>query len=196
MSAVNLSLAMNGQLCDRLFEFYQNGSEGLLPSFERDMVTPLPTSEAFFLLGMTNDAERFAFEAQEAIPNYRKSGRVTKRLAECNIINGHYQVAEKYLRQLTHTLFYSKWAKEQLELIQHPEAVAADPNYSYLRKIHIHHTDFLFSDKEMDQMLGVLFTDSKHYTNRMAYEYLMAYELLNKDVDHFMHTTRLAVTPL
>ena len=89
VSCVNLALALQGQLCDRLFEFYQNGAEGLFPTFTRDMTSPLPTAEVFYQLGMVNDAERYTFEAQEAIPNYRKSGRLTRRIAQCEIINGN-----------------------------------------------------------------------------------------------------------
>ncbi|MCO7111572.1 DUF6057 family protein [Bacteroides uniformis] len=69
---------------DRMFEFYQNGTEGLLPEFQRDFTSPLPTSEAYYHLGMVNTAQRFTFEAMEAIPNFNKSGRCFKRLAETN----------------------------------------------------------------------------------------------------------------
>ena len=51
VSCVNLALAMQHQLCDRLFEFYQNGAEGLFPTFTRDMTSPLPTAELFYRLG-------------------------------------------------------------------------------------------------------------------------------------------------
>ncbi len=64
----------DGQMGDRMFEFYQNGTEGLLPEFQRDFTSPLPTSEAYYHLGMVNTAQRFTFEAMEAIPNFNKSG--------------------------------------------------------------------------------------------------------------------------
>ena len=35
-------------------------------------------------------------------------------------------------------------------------------------------------------MLGLLLVDNKKYDNRMAYEYLIAYELLQRDLDRFM----------
>ena len=44
------------------------------------------------------------FEAMEAIPDYKKSGRAYMRLAETNLINGQYAVAAKYLRALQHYL--------------------------------------------------------------------------------------------
>lgn len=186
VSCVNLALAMQGQLCDRLFEFYQNGAEGLFPTFTRDMTSPLPTAEAFYQLGMVNDAERYTFEAQEAIPNYRKSGRLTRRIAQCEIINGNYAVAAKYLRMLENSLFYRQWAKSQERFLYNSAAVKADPEYGRLRDIRIKHHDYLFSDQEMDQMLGLLLVDNKKYDNRMAYEYLIAYELLQRDVNRFM----------
>ena len=185
VSCVNLALAQQGQLCDRLFEYPQNGAEGLFPSFTRDMTSPVPTSEIFFALGMVNDAERYAFEAQEAIPNFRKSGRLTKRLVECNIVNGQYAVAAKYLRMLQKSLFYDDWAEQQMRFIGNDEAVAADPLYGRLRALRIKHADYLFSDREMDQMLGLLFVDGKRYDNRMAYEYIIAYELLQRDLQRF-----------
>ena len=186
VSCVNLALAMQGQLCDRLFEFYQNGAEGLFPTFTRDMTSPLPTAEAFYQLGMVNDAERYAFEAQEAIPNYRKSGRLTRRIAQCEIINGNYGVAAKYLRMLESSLFYRQWAKSQERFLYNSAAVKADPEYGRLGDIRIKRHDYLFSDQEMDQMLGLLLVDNKKYDNRMAYEYLIAYELLQRDLGRFM----------
>lgn len=186
VSCVNLALAMTDQLDDRLFEFYQNGAEGLFPTFTRDMTSPLPTSEVFYQLGMINDAERYTFEAQEAIPNYRKSGRMMKRLVQTNIINGNYKVAEKYLHMLQKSLFYRSWADDQMRFIGNDKAVNADEEYGRLRDLRIKHTDYLFSDQEMDQMLGMLLVDNKKYNNRMAYEYLVAYELLQRDVARFM----------
>ncbi|MFW5492920.1 MAG: DUF6057 family protein, partial [Prevotella sp.] len=187
VSCVNLALAMQNQLCDRLFEFYQNGAEGLFPTFTRDMTSPLPTAELFYRLGMINDAERYTFEAQEAIPNYRKSGRLTRRIAQCEIINGNYAVASKYLRLLENSLFYRGWAKRQERFLYNDQAVNADQEYGKLRYLRIKHHDYLFSDQEMDQMLGLLFIDNKKYDNRMAYEYLIAYELLQCDLERFMN---------
>ena len=184
VSCVNLALSQKGVLADRLFEFYQNGGEGLFPTFTRDMTSPVSTAEIFFRLGMVNDAERYMFEAQEAIPNYRKSARLTRRIIECEIINGNYQVAAKLLRRLQKTLFYSNWANQTMALLGNEKAINQHPIYGKLRKYREKKQDFLFSDREMDQMLGLLFLNDNH--NRMAYEYLMCYELLQRDMEKFM----------
>lgn len=184
VSCVNLALSQKGQLADRLFEFYQNGGEGLFPTFTRDMISPVSTAEIFFRLGMVNDAERYMFEAQEAIPNYRKSARLTRRIIECEIINGNYQVAAKLLRRLQKTLFYSNWANQTMALLGNEKAINRHPVYGKLRKYREKKQDFLFSDQEMDQMLGLLFLNDNH--NKMAYEYLVCYELLQRDMEKFV----------
>ena len=184
VSCVNLALSQKGQLADRLFEFYQNGGEGLFPTFTRDMISPVSTAEIFFRLGMVNDAERYMFEAQEAIPNYRKSARLTRRIIECEIINGNYMVAAKLLRRLQKTLFYSNWANQTMALLGNEKAINRHPIYGKLRKYREKKQDFLFSDREMDQMLGLLFLNDNH--NKMAYEYLVCYELLQRDMEKFM----------
>ena len=181
--ATNLALAMTGELTDRCFDFYQHGPEGLLPEFERNFNTILVTGDAYFMLGLVNTAQRYAFEAMESIPNYNKSGRVFKRLAETNIINGQYKAAEKYLKALQKTIFYKKWADKRMEMIHNPKLIDSHPMYSYLRKVRLT-DDFLFSDKEIDKIFGQLVMHDKK--NVVAMQYLLMYPLLNKDLNTFM----------
>ncbi|MBR1688632.1 MAG: hypothetical protein IJ710_08925 [Prevotella sp.] len=181
--ATNLALGMTGQLGDHAFEFYQNGTEGLLPAFSRNFATQFVTGEAFFQLGMVNTAQRFAFESMEAIPNYNKSCRVVKRLAETNLINGHYEVARKYLQMLSHTMFYSRWAARTMQLLGNEQAINAHPLYGRLRQQQLT-DDFLFSDRETDKMLGQLFI--RNPKNALAVQYLLLWPLLERQPDKFV----------
>ena len=183
VTCLNLALAKTGQLGDRMFHFYQNGTEGLIPTFQRDFTSPLPTSEIFYHLGMINSSQRYMFEAMEAIPDYKKSGRAYMRLAETNLINGQYAVAAKYLRALQHTLFYKKWATNAMSYLNNDEKIEKHPEWGWLRKAR-YTEDFLFSDTEMDVMLGLLLQHNK--SNRMAFEYMLAYVLQKKDLERFM----------
>ena len=183
VTCLNLALAKTGQLGDRMFHFYQNGTEGLIPTFQRDFTSPLPTSEIFYHLGMINSSQRYMFEAMEAIPDYKKSGRAYMRLAETNLINGQYAVAAKYLRALQHTLFYKKWATHAMSYLNNDEKIEKHPEWGWLRKAR-YTEDFLFSDTEMDVMLGLLLQHNK--SNRMAFEYMLAYVLQKKDLERFM----------
>ena len=181
--ATNLALAMTNQLGDRAFDFYQRGSEGLLPKFERNFATTQLTGEVYFYLGLVNTAQRFAFEAMEAIPNYNKSARVVKRLAETNLINGQYKVAEKYLRMLEKTIFYRPWAQRTIAMLGDEKAIDAHPLYGTMRQYRLQE-DFLFSERELDKICGQLFMHNQQ--NQMAAQYLLMMPLLDRDIPHFM----------
>jgi hypothetical protein len=183
VSATNLALAMTNQLGERAFEFYQRGSQGLLPPFERNYATTQLTGEIYFHLGLVNTAQRLAFEAMEAISNYNKSGRVLKRLVETNIINGQYKVAEKYIKILEKTIFYRRWAERMRAMLGDEKAINAHPLYGTLRQYRLQE-DFLFSDTELDKICGQLFMHN--HQNQMAAQYLLMMPLLDKDVPRFM----------
>ena len=183
VSATNLALAMTNQLGERAFEFYQRGSQGLLPPFERNYATTQLTGEIYFHLGLVNTAQRLAFEAMEAISNYNKSGRVLKRLVETNIINGQYKVAEKYIKILEKTIFYRRWAERMRAMLGDEKAINAHPLYGTLRQYRLQE-DFLFSDTELDKICGQLFMHN--HQNQMAAQYLLMMPLLDRDVPRFM----------
>ncbi len=183
VACLNLALSKTGTMGDCMFRYFQNGPEGLLPTFQRDFTLPLIVGEIYYHLGFLNTSMRYAFEAMEAIPDYKKSSRAMKRLAEINLLNGEYRVATKYLRLLQHTLFYSDWANKTLECIGNKQLINQNPEWSALKKYQFA-DDFLFSEQEKDQMLGLLLVHCN--SNKMAYEYLMAYTLLTKDLNHFV----------
>ncbi len=182
VSCLNLALAMNSQLADHQFEFFQNGPDGLLPGFVRDFTSPLPTAEAYWSLGMVNTAQRFIFEAQEAIPDHQKSARCYKRLAQTNIVNGDLDVARKYLEALDNTLFYRRWALKMEKAIDAGKAMD-DPELKRASELRLKEHDFLFSDTEMDSMIGLLMVENG--SNTVAVQYLMSWCLLKKDLERF-----------
>ena len=182
VSATNLALGMTGQLDSRAFDYYQNGTEGLIPPFSKEAISSWTTAEIFFQLGMINSAQRFYYEGMEAIPNYNKSSRAVKRLAEIAMIRGEYKLAEKYLRMLENTIFYRKWAQRNHEQIKDLTAIAP-PIHCQLRQRMIDE-DYLFSEAELDKTLGQLFI--KDPGNDLARQYLILYPLLQRDLDKFV----------
>lgn len=182
--ATNLALGMKGQLGDRAFEFYQNGIQGLLPGFERNFSTLSLPSEVYWQLGLVNTSQRYAFEAMEGIPNYSKSCRAVQRLAETNLVNGQYEVARKYLKMLAKTISYSKWARRTMALLDNEKAIEAHPVYGRMRQLRLEE-DFLFSERELDKMMGQLVM--RNPQNGLALQYLLLCPLLERDVNVFMN---------
>lgn len=181
--ATNLALAMNGQLGEEAFQFYQRGVSGLLPPFERNFASLQLTGEAYFQLGLVNTAQRFAFEAMEAIPNYNKSARAVKRLVETNMLNGQNAAAYKYLGMLKKTLFYRRWAQRMEKMVGNKQAIMQHPLYGKLKAWRLHN-DLLFSENEIDKICGQLFMHNPQ--NNMAMQYLLLCPLLQGDLDRFV----------
>ena len=183
VECTNLALAKTGHMASDMFAFFQNGPAGLLPEFIRDHFSPVPTGSVYYHLGMINTAQTFFFEAQEGIPDFQKSARLTQALAKTNLINGDYEVARKYVGALKQTLFYRGWAKETEELLDNPEMINKVPEYAWMRSVRIKEHDFMFSQEEMDSMLGLLYVENN--SNSMAIDYLLAWCLLRKDLARF-----------
>ena len=189
VECTNLALAKTEHLSSDMFTFFQNGPAGLLPEFTRDHFSPIPTGTVYYHLGMINTAQTFFFEAQEGIPDFQKSARLTQALVKTNIINGDYEVARKYVRALKQTLFYRKWAMETEKLLDESALINKVPEYAYLRSVRIKEHDFMFSQEEMDSMLGLLYVENN--SNTMAMDYLLAWCLLRKDLDRFFECHKL-----
>ena len=182
VTCLNLALYKTGQLPEKIFDYFQNGPEGLLLTFQRDFMISTVGGEPYYYLGFVNTAQRFAFEAMEALPDYQKSVRSIKRLVETNLINGYYEVAGKYLYFLENTLYYKKWAKDTRSYLHNEEKINSHPEWGDIRRFQIKE-DFLFSKEDKDIMLAMFFQQCRD--NRMAYEYLTSITLLSKNIKDF-----------
>lgn len=87
----------------------------------------------YYYLGYTNGAQREAFEYNEPTEGMMVPAAV-KILAQTNIIQGNYALADKYLSYLDHTLFYSDWAQQYRKFLYNDKAVESDPELGPRRK--------------------------------------------------------------
>lgn len=180
LQALNLALGMTGQLTESMFQYDQKGIEGLIGMDRLDNTTQLITAEALFRLGLTNIAFSTTFDLQEAIMNDRKSGRMMKRMAECMIVNGNYEVAAKYIRFLSHSLFYKDWAHKAESLLYNDSAVEAHPIYGPLRR-NAFPKEAFYDYTQLEKILAMLALDSGN-TNALAWDYFCAASMLKGDL--------------
>ncbi|MFA5818447.1 MAG: DUF6057 family protein [Bacteroidales bacterium] len=187
LAMLNLSLAKTGKMGDRMFNIEQNGVDGLFLPFATDYFAPMMRSEIFFQLGMINASQECAFESMETTPNLNKSVRSIKRLAETNLINGHYEVAKKYIKLLKNTTFYRKWAKDTEKYLYNEDMINKHPVWGEMRMRMIK-KNYFFKVQNMESTLNMLYILlSENPQNRIAFEYLMAYYLINKDLLNLMN---------
>jgi hypothetical protein len=184
LAMLNLSLAKTGQLGEMMFNYDQHGINGLFLPVNGEYVSAIMGNEILYNVGLTNASQQYSFESMEAIPNMGKSARVIKRLAETNLINGQYKVSEKYLKLLGNTIFYRKWAKNALAALNNEEKINNDPDWGEKRRF-IVKNDYFFHIKNIEAALNRMIKE--HPDNKMAFEYLMAFYMINKDIPNFIN---------
>ena len=186
---LNLALVMKGQSGDRLFEFFQSGIPGLFPNYDTYVFLKFTGAEALYQAGLLNMALHYSFEAYQTFPGGRESARHIKRMAEVNMIKGTEDVAEKYLKVLSHTLFYGKWAKRYL---QDQSLMLEDAEYSRLAGCR--NTDpEIFDDMYEFPKQAILRSQvAKSGKADVSYHYLLAYDLLDRDPESLANDIRLA----
>lgn len=183
-TAVNLALAMTGQLPARQFDYYQCGIDGLILAQRRDNIQTLPTMEAFYRLGLIQLAEWYAYEAQQAIPDQSLSARLTQRLAECCLICGRYDVASKYIDLLRQTQFYSHWAEQAEQLLWDDALLERHTEYGRLRRLMPPvGDDCVYPHPDIDIIIGRLYAHDD--SNRLAMHYFLSALLLRGKVSEF-----------
>lgn len=184
IQALNLALAKNGILCDRMFSFNQVGTEGLFNAWKYNSVDCIISSEIAWHTGLVNTSFRYSFDSQEAIPDKRKSARLMKRMAECCIVNGDYKTAKKYLNKLEHTLFYKSWAKDAMQYLGNEGMIDQHPVWGEKRLVRFK-SDYLFNYPEIHKIFALLATESEG-RNRIAWDYFNAATLLKGDLQTFV----------
>lgn len=176
----NLALSHRGELPDRLMEFYQPFTDGLLlhavpgKSFHEIRYS----GEAYFYLGDMNMAQHATMLGMIASP-YHRSSRFVRRLAEINLINGDSTATVKYLKLLEATLFHKKWAQKRRKWLEEEVAL---PWVKTMRS-HIPTYDTLRTSDDGLASLTLLVASNPE--NRAALDYLLCYHLLNKDIRSF-----------
>jgi hypothetical protein len=115
-----------------------------------------------------------------------------KRLAMINLALGNSSSGKIYLNCLSQIPFQSDWAKEYLAKLDVDPNLAADAEIQRLRQCrgHIDVVGPLSMDKEMMLLLVA------NRNNRMAFEYMMTYYLLTRDLKNFLqHLPRINDLP-
>ncbi len=184
--ATNHALAMQGRLPDDMFLYRQTGPKGLLFDDQQQEPQTLYTlSDIHLRLGFVNEAERLAFNGMQQLPDHHKSGRLLRRLAETNIINGDYRIARKYLNFLASTLYYGSWARRWLSHLG--DEAFVEQQYGAQRQRRTADVNHLVAPDKSVMLTELVRQDS---TNRTAVDYLLAYDLLSLKYERLLDHLR------
>jgi hypothetical protein len=176
MYFTNTALYKTGKLGDRMFSYPQAGAQGLRLKWERNS-SSFFGGDIFYELGYINESERWAFEAMIV---KGLNPRSLKRLVLTSILKGDTLLAEKYLNKLDKTIFYSSWSKN-LHLCITGAGPREIKNELALKRNPAIKDDFFSNENNLN--LSDLLDNNPG--NRMAYEYMLASLLLEKDLKDF-----------
>ena len=170
---VNRALYHAGLLASDMFSHPQHGSRALLLTDDED-VPPvelirrsIARAEVLYEMGLINQSEHYAHEALE-LAGY--SPVAVQRLALANMVKGRPKVAAVFLRALSRDGHYREWAQEYLRLSGDSRSLAANPEIRRQRAL------MLAEDTVGGATPEALFRANER--NQMAFEYLMAFSLL------------------
>jgi hypothetical protein len=177
----NRALYHTGQLNQSMFEYPQVwGVDGLFLSRYLISGVLLPTTELYIDLGHINDAIHWG---NEAFSQDENSPQILELLIISNIIGNNYKSAELYINSFRKYLFFRRKAGKYKKYINNEDI----PDISVLvkEKRNIMPVKDFYVDRTLPYLdLISLLEDNKH--NKMAFEYLMAYFLLNNDLASFV----------
>ena len=132
-------------------------------------------SDTCFKLGLINFAEHTAHEALESIG---ERPIILKQLFLINVVKEKIDVAKIFLNLLSRDLIYGKEAEQYRKLLEEKDYAYSDA-FILQKRAAMLKKDF---DTSID--IGLLFEGLlDNQTNRMAFEYLMAYYLLSFQLD-------------
>ncbi len=157
------------------------GTHGLLMTQDDGFVHPLQNSDFYYDLGHINEAEHWAHEAMSI---RGETGWTLEQLALVSIVKGEIDAAHVFISKLNQSLLFRKNANQLRQLLNDNTKFSRDPNILDIRsRMPNPEHDFIYYSVSPDITLeGIL---NNNPSNKMAFEYLMAFHLLSGNLGKF-----------
>ncbi|MFC1635913.1 DUF6057 family protein [Planctomycetota bacterium] len=182
--AVNRALYHRGRLGYDMFSWPQFKSHLFLTDKKFKQVD-WQISDLYLDIGLVNLAENAMTECLEALGD---RPMVLQRLALMNMVKGNLGSAKIFLGALSKTLFHDDWAKQYLDRLRTDPSLSSDPYIQHLRSLSLDKDCPVYSLLRERTFSWLL---EKNSQNRMAFEYLMAWYLLNRSLTKFVQKLEL-----
>ncbi len=179
VNAVDRALYHTGRLSRDMCSYLQRPDALLLTGDDR-VLWHWHKFDTLIDLGLMNMAEK---NLTECMAMFGEHPMILKRLAMVSMVKGETDTARIYLGALSKTLFHSDWADAYLARLDSDPNLSADPEIQYLRARSLT-KDYMTLFYAKEPVLLALVEQNSG--NRMAFEYLMAWYMLNKQLGKFV----------
>lgn len=180
MHAVNRALYHTGRLGDDMFAWPQNPKYLLLTDAGYQWVY-WQSFAVHMELGFINSAEH---ALMECLAGMGDRPMILQQLATINMVKGNLDTARVYLHTLSNTLFHRRWARHYLDLLERDPALTTDGDIQQLRSMAM---DKDYASLRVPEEIMLSYLLERNDKNRMAFEYLMAWYLLNRQLTRFVN---------
>ncbi len=176
INAVNRALYHTGRLGYDMFSWPQHPDALILTGQDR-LLTCWHKFDTQIDLGLLNMAQKNLVECMEV---FGAQPLILQRLAFIDMVKANYDSARIYLAVLSKTLFHASWANEYMAKLQSDPNLLKDKEIQDLRAVCMD-KDYPSVFFSRERMLCDLL--EKNDENRMAYEYLSAWYMLNRQLE-------------
>ncbi|MFH1716412.1 MAG: DUF6057 family protein [Planctomycetota bacterium] len=176
VNAVNRALYHTGRLGYDMFSWPQHPDALILTGQDR-LLTCWHKFDTQLDLGLLNMAQKNLVECMEV---FGAQPMILQRLALIDMVKANYGSARIYLGALSKTLFHAAWANNYLAKLQSDPNLSTDERIQHLRAVRME-KDYPSVFFPRERMLCDLL--EKNNKNRMAFEYLSAWYMLNRQLE-------------
>ena len=174
----NIALAESGQMPYRMFHYRQIGISGLFLDWQLNYFSLWYLGEIYYRLGIVAEAEHCSFEALVSTPK-EPNAQTMRRLVTTNIVRRDSVAAAKYIGFFERSFAYREWARQQQNYLSMALSDTAFHIPGVPAPAHFH--NFFITHQQPDYTLLMLLQSNP--SHRLTFEYLMAYYMLQKDVE-------------
>lgn len=176
----NLSMAQKGVLADKGLHYKHLGNKALWIDWDQSSIVSTLLSDLYYAMGHIALSQRYAFEGILA-SEWEVNPYLFLRLIQTNLIFGHYDIAEKYIRFLEDTR-WKEQAQAYRKFLYNDALLEQDKELGGKRK-GISGTHGLSEMKGLPQdLLQIAFANPE---NKVVLEYVGMYILFEKNIPLF-----------
>ena len=176
----NMAMAQKGILADKGLYHKQLGNKALWIDWDQSSTVSTLLSDLYYAMGHIALSQRYAFEGVIA-SEWEVNPYLFLRLIQTNLIFGHYEIAEKYIRHLEDTR-YQEQAQAYRKFLNNDALLEQDKELGGKRK-------GLSGEKGLSEMQGLthdlLQIAFANPENRIVLEYVGMYILFEKNIPLF-----------
>lgn len=133
--------------------------------------------------GLTNFAYHWCMEVQV---EYGFNISQLKIMVLSSLVNGEGKLAEKYLKILSHTMFYKEWAEHYLPLAHNPKLIGNYPELANIRELNSHIRSYTANDEGIcENFILRYFSTSESNASKYFQEMALVYSIKVKDIKKF-----------